>query len=80
MQATNFEYYRKGSREASTKPLGHKEEWASLLSLNGGGQTIRNKNLNFYPFLVQKDFVSVIFDRKWMVALDRNQIGEFITT
>ena len=38
------------------------------------------KNLNFYPFLVQKYFVSAIFDRKWMVALDRNQIGELITT
>lgn len=81
MQAMSFEYYRKGSREVSTKPLGHKEEWASLLSLNGGGETIRNKNLNFYPsFLVQKDFVSVIFDRKWKLALDRNQIGESITT
>lgn len=80
MQAMSFEYYRKGRREASTKPLGYKEEWASLLSLNGGEQTIRNKNLNFYPFLVQKYFVSVIFDRKWMVALDRNQIGELITT
>lgn len=71
MQAMSFEYYRKGRRETSTKPLGYKEEWASLLSLNGGEQTIRNKNLNFYPFWF-KNISSVLFliESRWLLWIE----------